>query len=110
MQDNYYNHMISTLLPNLKQMLTFNEPGTMDEYKVMQVKDWDKLTVMIESLKDYTLPNGKKNQLMSYYSDILYPVLIGGRPIKQGFKKLYGIRVDDFDFRQMISKCESYIY
>lgn len=109
MQDNYYNHMISTLLPNLKQMLTFNEPGTMEQYKVMPVKEWDKLTVMIGSLKDYTLANGKKNQLMNYYTDNIYPMLVSGRLIKQGFKKLYGIRVDDYDFRQMISKCESYI-
>ena len=109
MQDNYYNHMISTLLPNLKQMLTLNEPGTMDQYKTMPIKEWDKLTVMIDSLKDYTLSNGKKNQLMNFYSDKVYPVLISGRQIKQGFKKLYAIRVDDFDFRQLISKCESLI-
>ena len=109
MQDNYYNHMISSLLPNLKQMLTLNETGTMDEYKTMQTKEWDKLTVMIESLKDYTLPSGKKNQLMQYYSEKLYPILISGRQIKQGFKKLYAIRIDDYDFRQMISKCESLI-
>ncbi len=109
MQDNYYNHMISSLLPNLKQMITLNEPGTMDEYKTMPLKDWEKINVMVESLKDYTLPNGKKNQLMTYYSETLYPMLASGRMIKQGFKKLYGIRVDDFDFRQMLSKCENYI-
>ncbi len=109
MQDNYYNHMISSLLPDLKKMLTINESGTMDEYKTMPIKDWEKLTVMIDSLKDYSLPTGKKNALMTYYSDKLYPVLVSGRQIKQGFKKLYGIRIDDFDFRQMISKCESLI-
>ena len=109
MQDNYYNHMISSLLPSLKQMLTLNEPGTMDEYKIMLTKDWDKLTIMVESLKDYTLPSGKKNQLMNYYTDSVYPVLVSGRLIKQGFKKFYGIRIDDFDFRQLLSKCESYI-
>ena len=106
MQDSYYNHMLSTLLPNLKQMLTYNEPGTMDEYKVMSVKDWDKLKVMMDSLRDYTLPSGKKNQLMTYYSDVVYPLLVSGRLVK---KKLYGIRVDDFDFRQIMSKCEGYI-
>ena len=109
MQDNYYNHMISTLLPNLKQMLTYNEPGTMDEFKTMPLKEWDKLTVMVESLKDYTLSNGRKNQLMTYYSETLYPLLVSGNQLKQGFKKYYAIRVDDFDFRQMISKCEGYI-
>lgn len=109
MQDNYYNHMISTLLPNLKQMLTFNEPGTMDQFKIMPLKEWDKLTVMVESLKDYTLSNGRKNQLMTYYSETLYPLLSSGNLLKQGFKKYYAIRVDDFDFRQMISKCEGYI-
>ena len=109
MQDSYYNHMISSLLPNLKQMLTFNEPGTMDEYKVMNIKDWDKLQIMMDSLKDYTLPSGRKNQLMTYYSDVVYPLLASGRQIKQGFKKLYAIRVDDFDFRQIIAKCEGYI-
>lgn len=109
MQDNYYNHMISTLLPSLKQMITVNESGTMDEYKTMQIKDWEKLTVMIDSLKDYTLPSGRKNQLMQYYSDKLYPILVSGKQMKQGFKKLYAIRIDDYDFRQILSRCESLI-
>ena len=36
MQDNYYNHMISSLLPSLKQMITINETGTMDQGRSKQ--------------------------------------------------------------------------
>ena len=109
MQDNYYNHMISSLLQGLKQMTTLDEKGTMDQYKTMNVKDWDKLAVYVDSLNDYTMPNGKKNQLMKYYSENIYPVISSGNVIKQGFKKLYAVRIDDYDFRQLISKCESLI-
>ena len=109
MQDNYYNHMISNLLAGIKQMLTYNEPGTMDQFKIMPLKERDKHTIMVDSLKDYTLTSGRKNQLMTYYSENLYPLLTSGTQLKQGFKKYYAIRVDDYDFRQMISKCEGYI-
>ena len=106
MIDNYYNSMIENLLPRLKNMVSINEPGTMDQYKTMNLKEWNRFKEIVDSVKDYKPADGKYNQIMTYYNDTIYPLLDSGKQMKQGFHKMQAIRIDDFDFRQMLNKLE----
>lgn len=107
MIDNYYNSMIENLLPRLKNMVSVNEPGTMDQYKTMNLKEWNRFKEIVDSVKDYKPVDGKYNQIMTFYNDTVYPLLDNGKVMKQGFHKYQAIRIDDFDFRQMLSKLET---
>ena len=62
---------------------------------------------IVDSVKDYKPADGKYNQIMTYYNDTIYPLLDSGKVMKQGFHKYQAIRIDDFDFRQMLSKLET---
>ncbi len=108
MQDSYYNHMLETLLRELKEMITVDDKETMEQYKTMPVPTWENIKGFIDPLNEYVLPNsGKKNALMEYYSKKLFPLLKSYEIKKAGlFKKLVFIKVDDFDFRQIILKLE----
>ena len=107
MIDNYYNNMIENLLPRLRNMVSVNEPGTMDQYKTMNLKEWNRFKEVVDSVKDYSPAGGKKNLIMNYFNDTVYPLLDSGKIMKQGFHKLQAIRIDDFDFRQMLDKLET---
>ena len=107
MIDNYYNSMIENLLPRLKNMVSVNEPGTMDQYKTMNLKEWNRFKEVVDSVKEYVPSDGKRNQIMTYYNETVYPLLDSGRLMKQGFHKYQAIRIDDFDFRQMLNKLET---
>ena len=107
MIDNYYNNMIENLLPRLRNMVSVNEPGTMDQYKTMNLKEWNRFKEVVDSVKNYSPNSGKKNLIMNYFNDTVYPLLDSGKTMKQGFHKLQAIRIDDFDFRQMLDKLET---
>ena len=106
MVDQYYNHMMENLVHELHEMLTLNEPGTMREYKIMNLKEWPRFKQTLDSIRQYSTTSGKKNNLMTYYDEDIYPLVVDGKTIKQGFKKYYGFRIDDYDFRQMLGKID----
>lgn len=108
MADLLYNNMIEGIVLTLKKMVPVNEPGTMEQYKTMPLKDWDKFKGQIDAVKNYVPASGKLNKLMEYFNETLYPLLNSGKIMKMGLmKKAYGVRVDDYDFRQMLSKIDT---
>jgi len=108
MADLLYNNMIEGIVLTLKKMVPVNEPGTMEQYKTMPLKDWDKFKGQVDAVKNYVPASGKLNKLMEYFNDTLYPLLNSGKIMKMGLmKKAYGVRVDDYDFRQMLSKIDT---
>lgn len=106
MIDNYYNSMIEELVMKLRKMVSVNEPVTMNEYVTMNLKEWNKQREIIDSIYNYE-PQGKKLTIMNYYNDKLYPLLTSGIVMKQGFHKLYGVRIDNYDFKKMLSEIET---
>lgn len=106
MVDTYYNSLIENLLLKLKKMVPYYEDETMDEYKTMGLKDWDKIKDVVDSIYNYE-PVEKKLTIMNYFNDKVYPVIKSGRTIKQGFHKIYAVRVDDYQFRNMLSELET---
>lgn len=109
MQDkDYYNHMLENLLFELKKMDSIMESKTIIQYETISIKEWVKIEPFIEPLKFDG--NGKPSMAMDFYTKTIYPVLKSGEEKKFGFKKLFAIRIDDYDFRQMLSKCENIIH
>lgn len=108
MRDDYYNHMLTSLLADLKAMVTINEPKTMTQLKTMDVKAWEKTNVLVEGL--YAYESNVPDKLIEFYKYQLYPIISSGTIYKKGFHKYYAIRIDDFDFRMLISNCEKLIF
>lgn len=107
MQDNYYNHMLETVLRELKEMVTYDDKETMTQYKSIDPKTWSKIEPFFDPLNEYVMPNGKRNNLMKHYTENLYPILKTAEEKKVGFmKKLVLVKVDDYDFRQILYKCD----
>ncbi len=109
MQDNYFNHMLEQFILELREMITVNEPKTMIQYKTMDIKKWQKIEGFVEGLHEY----GKETKMtkpMLYYDEKIYPVLKSGEIKKFGFKKLFSIRIDDFDFRMLLSNIENLVH
>ncbi len=106
MVDQFYNHMMENLTNELYKLNTIYEPGTMKEYKVVDLKQWPKLKDTCDSILAYTTIN-KTNNLMKYYSEYVYPLISDGKQLKQGFHKYYGFRIDNYDFIQMMQKIDS---
>jgi len=109
MRDEYYNHMLREVLGELKEMVAWNEPKTMVQFKICDPKAWEKTMVQVEGLYKYD-DGGYPDRLMTYFNDQVYPVITTGMEMKKGFKKVYAIKIDDFDFRMLLSGCESLIY
>ena len=109
MQDNYYNYMLEQFLKELREMVTINEQKTMIQYKTIDIKKWQKIEGFVEGLNEYG-KDSKVTKPMRYYSDKIYPVLKSGEIKKFGFKKLFAIKIDDFDFRLLLSNCQSLIH
>ncbi|MBR4495585.1 MAG: hypothetical protein IKP12_00455 [Acholeplasmatales bacterium] len=107
MVDQFYNHMMENLTSELYKLNTIYEPGTMKEYKVVDLKQWPKLKDTCDSILAYETTIKKSNNLMKYYSEYVYPLINDGKQLKQGFHKYYGFRIDNYDFIQMMQKIDS---
>ena len=107
MVDIFYNHMMENLVDKLYKLIPIYEQGTMEPYETINLKDWNNIKETIDSIKEYVPENGRHNNLMKYYNNTLYPLLISGKIMKSGFKKLYAFKVSDSDFRGMISRVDS---
>ena len=105
MQDSYYNHILENIihvLRNMKPMFGEN----MVEYQQLQVKDYDQIMPQAEALNSYNI-GSKRNKLMEYFSKSLFPVLKSAEFKKSFLKKIYLIKIDSFDLRIILDKCES---
>lgn len=107
MQKSYFNYMLEAFLNHLSEMVTINEKTTMIQYKTMPISKWKKKESFIEALY---ITDGKKTPAMIEYADKLYPVLKSAIILKQGFKKLAAIKIDDYDFRMIITNLRSLLY
>lgn len=105
MQDSYYNHILENIIHVLRNMKPqFGD--NMEEYQQLQVKDYDQIMAQADALNTYNA-GGKRNKLMNYFSDALYPVITKAEFKKTMFKKIYLIKIDSFDLRMILDKCES---
>ncbi len=105
MQDSFYNHILESILRVLRNMKPmFGDDMT--EYQQLQVKDYDTIMAQAEALNTYN-KDGRRNKLMEYFSSKLYPVLQTAELKKTFLKKIYLIKIDSFDLRMILDKCES---
>lgn len=106
MVDQFYNHMMENLTAELYKLNTIYDKR-MREYKVIDLKNWPKLHDTVESILAYESTVENSNNLMKYYSQYVYPMIIDGVELKQGFHKYYGFQVDNYDFIKMMQKIDS---
>lgn len=105
MQDSYYNHILENIIHVMRNMKpTYGD--NMEEYQQLQVKDYEQIFPQAEALNAYNA-DGKRNKLMNYFSDSLFPVLKKAEFKKSFMKKIYLIKIDSFDLRMILDKCES---
>ena len=105
MQDLYYNHILENIIHTLRNMKPVFD-DKMEEYQQLQVKDYDQIMPQADGLNSYN-SDGKRNKLMEYFSNSLYPVMQKAEFKKSMFKKIYLIKIDSFDLRMILDKCES---
>jgi len=105
MQDSYYNHILENIIHTLRNMKPMYGDD-MVEYQQLQVKDYDQIMPQAEALNEYN-NDGKRNKLMTYFSDSLFPILKKAEFKKSFLKKVYLIKIDAFDLRMVLDKCES---
>lgn len=106
MQDNYYNHMLSVVIRQLREFKPIYDKD-MVEFQTMPQKDWNSIEGYIDPLNEYDNGGRKRSRLMEYFSSSLYPILKTIELKKFGFKKLMSIRIDSFDLRMILDKLES---
>ncbi len=107
MQSTYYNNMLEVVLKTLRDLKPIFDGKTNEEYLTMQHQTFEKLDAQAEGLNNF---EGKKTKLMEYFSQTLYPIIKSTELKKFGFKKLYAIKMDAFELRMILDKCESMMY
>lgn len=105
MQDNYYNHILENIIHVMRNMKPIYGDN-MEQFQQLQVKDYDTIFPQAEALNTYSL-DGKRNKLMDYFSKSVFPVLQKAEFKKSFMKKIYLIKIDSFDLRTILDKCES---
>lgn len=105
MQDSYYNHILENIIHTLRNMKP-QYGDDMVEYQQLQVKDYETIMPQAEALNTYN-EGSKRNKLMNYFSDSLFPVIKKAELKKSFMKKIYLIKIDSFDLRMILDKCES---
>ena len=85
-----------------KYVVLLSSESPNDKY-AMEVKDYDQIMPQADALNSYN-SDGKRNKLMEYFSNSLYPVMQKAEFKKSMFKKIYLIKIDSFDLRMILDK------
>ena len=105
MQDSYYNHILENIIHTLRNMKPVYGDD-MVEYQQLLVKDFDQIMPQAEALNTYNA-GSKRNKVMVYFSDSLFPIMKKAELKKSFFFFFYLIKIDSFDLRMILDKCES---
>ena len=105
MQDNYYNHILENIIHVMRNMKPIYGDN-MEQFQQLQVKDYETIFPQAEALNTYSI-DGKRNKLIDYLSKSLFPVIQKAEFKKSFMKKIYLIKIDSFDLRTILDKCES---
>lgn len=105
MQDTYYNGMLESLIHSLRGLVT--KYKDMVEYQTIDKKTWDKLDTYLDPLNEYN-KDKTRTEVMNYFSKELYPILKSAELVKfSTFDKKIAIKIDSFDLRMLLDKCET---